>query len=691
MSQDDSDLAEATRRAVITATASALGVGAMGGASAHEWQSGPNDSEIEGGSPSDQDRPGNTVGAQVMGYHSLGGVGSESTNGPRNPHYGAQTEIRTRGDYAYVSFFSSDAPTPGRGMAIVDISSYNAAENDAQAAAATMSVLSFVRNNSTGTAVMDLKMSDDGDYVFLGTQPFTALFTTGPNGEATDPTPNLDDDSGTKAPGAVVAVDVSDKGNPETVGAFQVSGLGVHNLFHHRIGQEEYVFAIHDQPDGAGMYVLRFDRASGQLEPVNLWTLAGDARQGEYAGDIAYIHDVEVQDDPVTGKPTAYLGYWGEGLQVLDVSNPADITQIGQFDMSACHFTSPAPKLYDVPGGGTKRVAVASQEIGSNDTRTGRINLVDISGIYDADDDVLDVPSDLAVKNGVAQLEAFDTWEWQNLDQSTETPDTDDLQFGNFQLSPHNSDVVIDEDGELWIHQAHYHGGIRYLKGVEEAGGTLGLSQEGFSRPKYDTPQDSRMQGLSEVVPNCWAAVESNGITFASDINQGIHAVKADGIDYGGGPAAADITRSDDAELFTGGQTNQITLDVQFLDRYDQVTIRDRLPASWGVFETDVYETYTEGAATYVEFDAEASQGDTLTYFADVGGETDGATVGPTEISTDGGETWRALPGTLETNVVVGQSSNALLLGTAAGAVGAMTHQRDRLTDRVRDLLNRGE
>ncbi|WP_254837949.1 LVIVD repeat-containing protein [Natronomonas marina] len=686
-----SELSGTTRRAVLKAVGASVAVGAAGTASAHEkWDSHPNDSEIEGGSPSALDSPGNTVGAQVMGYHSLGSVGSETTNGSRNPHYGAQTEIRTRGDYAYVSFFSSDAPTPGRGMAIVDISSYNDAETDAEAEAANMSVLSFVRNNSTGTAVMDLKVSDDGDYVFLGTQPLTALFTTGPNGEATDPTPNLDGNSFTEAPGAVVAVDVSDKGNPETVGAFQVSGLGVHNLFHHRIGQEEYVFAIHDQPDGTGMYVLRFDRTTGQLEPVNLWTLAGDARQGEYAGDTAYIHDVEVQDDPVTGTPTAYLGYWGQGLQVLDVSNPEDITQIGQFDMSACHFTSPAPTLYETPGGETKRVAVASQEIGSNGTRTGRIHLVDVSGIYEADAEVMDVPDDLTVENGVAQLETFDTWEWQNLEEDTDTPDAEEIQFGNFQLSPHNSDVVIDQDGELWIHQSHYHGGIRYLKGVEEDDGTLGLTQEGFSRPVYDTPKASRMQGLSEVVPNCWAAVESNGVTFASDINQGVHAVKADGIEYGGGPAVVDAVRSDDGSLFTGGQTDRIDIDVRFVERYDEVLVRDRLPASWDAYDDDAYETYEEGAATYVEFDAAASGGDTLSYFADVGGGSDAARVGPVEVSTDGGETWQALPGTFDTNFVVGAPTN-LVAGTAAATVGMAAHQRDRIVEGARDLLGREE
>ena len=72
----------------------------------------------------------------------------------------------------------------------------------------------------------------------------------------------------------------------------------------------------------------------------------------------------------------------------------------------------------------------------------------------------------------------------------------------------------------------------------------------------------------------------------------------------------------------------------------------------------------------------------------DVGEESDGASVWPAEVSTDGAETWRAVPGTLETNFVVGQSTN-LLFGTAAATVGVAAHRRDRLADRARELLDR--
>ncbi|WP_255195962.1 LVIVD repeat-containing protein [Halorarius litoreus] len=694
------DLSDTTRRAVLKATAGALGVAATGTASAHEWGSSSTTTAVEGSDAGGDDVPGGHGDARPVGYHALGSAGPATDNPDtesRNPHYGAMTEIRTHGDYAYVGFFSSDSPTPGRGMAILDISDYNSATSDADLDSANLSVVSFLRNNSTGTAVMDLKVSDDGDYVFLGTQPYTALFpspTADPvaaasKSEAGDPTPNTADDSDTIVPGAVVAVDVSDKANPETVGAIQISGTGVHNLFHHRIGGDEYVFAVHDLNDGTeGMYVLRFDRSSGQLELVNRWSLSGDTRQGELNPDMLYIHDVEVQDDPITGRPTAYLGYWGAGLQVLDVSNPEDIVLKAHFDMNGtgrCHFTSPAPELVETSQG-TKRLAVASHETPDDSADadgTGNVYLVDASGIYEEDAEAgLAIDTEGTNDAGVPELRAIGNWEWQ---KKQSAGGENEISFGNFELSPHNSDVVVDDAGDVWVHQAHYHGGVRFLRLVDEDEG-FSLEEQGFSRPKYSTPEESRMEGLSSVVPNCWAAVESNGITFASDINQGVHAIKADDISVGGAPPTADVGVSDDGSLFTAGQTDMVDLSV-FPGRYDSLYVRDRLPTSWGVVGGDDHSTYEAGGSLFVEAADTAGIGDGFTYFAEAPASSGSFTFGPVEVSPDG-ETWHAVPGTIRSNVVLGQSTS---LGTAAGAAGIAAHQRDRIVDSVGDVLGRDE
>ncbi len=706
-------MTDATRRAVLKATAGALGVAATGTASAHEWGS-SSTTGVESSPEDASDRPGGHANATPVGYHALGDAGAPKANPnaeSRDPHYGGITEIRTRGDYAYVAFFSSDRPTPGRGMAILDISAFNAADDPSDLDGRSVSVVSFLRNNNGAAAVMDLKVSDDGDYVFLGTQPYTALFpspTADPVGaasrsEARDPTPNLDDHSATIAPGAVVAVDVSDKGNPELVGAFEVSGTGVHNLYHHRIGGDEYVFAIHDTGDGTtGMYVFRFDRTSGGLELVNRWALSGDTRQGEVGADLAYIHDVELQDDPVTGKPTLYLSYWGNGLQILDASNPEDLELVGHFDMNGtgrCHFASPAPELVETDAG-LKRFCVASHETptaADDADGTGNVYLVDASGLYDADAEA-GLAVDLQSDGDVVELRDVGSWEWQKKSDGDDTA----FSFGNFELSPHNSDVAV-HDGELWVHQAHYHGGVRFLKMTEPSPGAFRLEEQGYSRPKYSTPEASRMQGLTTVVPNCWGAVQSNGVTFASDINQGVHAIKAEGVPLGGAPATASVDVSDDGSLFTAGQTNQTVLDV-FPGRYDELTVRDRLPSSWSVVggddlgqsgvaagagdRTNDDGTYDGGGSTFVEFAADAGVGDSLSYFVEAPAESGAYTFGPVEVSPDGGDTWYAVPGTIRSNVVAGANTN---LAAGAAAAGVAAHQRDRIRDRVARLLDRGE
>ena len=667
---DATDLGSRTRRAVLKATAGTLGVAAMGGASAHDWGTSTTTAagDNSGGTHSRTGTLDTNQNASIVGYHSLGGVGSARTSGrPSSPHYGAVTEIRTHGDYAYVGVFSSDSPTPGRGMAIVDISDFNRAESEVDLENASLSVISFVRNNNTGVAVMDVKVSDDGQFVFMGTQPYTALF----GDEAKDPTPNTNDHSETVAPGGVVAVDVSDKGNPETVGVFEVSGTGVHNTFHHRIGGQDYVFAIHDLNDGTeGMYVLEFDRTTGQFVPVNRWTDDGDLAQGEGGTVMKYIHDVEIQDDPKTGTPTAYLAYWDLGLQVLDLSDPANISQVGQFDMGSCHFATPAPDLVE-----GKRVCIASQEIPSSDTGTGTVHLVDAEGLYE--------------ESGITQLEALDVWEWQNESMD----DVDEIDFQNFTLSPHNSEfakhVTQDPDtgevsAEYWVHQAHYHGGLRYLK-ADPSDWTL--TEQGFSRPVYEAvPDDSKMTGLSSVTPNVWGAVQSNGVTFASDINQGVHAVTHDAIPVTGPDPIVEVSRADDGSVFTGGQTNQVDLTVDAAD--SAVLVRDRLPKAWSVAAGDDYGTYEAGGARIVEFDGEFAEG-TRTYFAEApeGAAATGTyTVGPVEVSADDGETWTAVPGTTEDNQVIGANTN-LSVGAVA-TTGAAYRYRHAARDRLETGLD---
>lgn len=764
---DSNDLSETTRRSIMKSVAGTLGVGVMGTASAHEkWGSGDDEESGPAGENVATHPNAGTRGllenTEFVGYHALdstgtptvgeAGANAEERFGPApkdyqatygaeamTPHNGSITEIRIHGDYAYLTFFSSDRPSPGRGLVIVDISEFNAAETDADLASAEPEVVGFLRNNNVPTAAMDVKLSDDGQYAFVSTQPYSMLFgsisgnTNDPTrAEGADPMPNVEDSGFTYSPGGVIAVDVSDPTNPQTLGSFQLGGTGSHNGYYKRIGGDEYIFAINDSGNlagtGSGMYVLRFDRGDGSLELVNRYYLETNLAAGEVTTEGTasqsepYIHDMEIQDDPKTGTPICYLAYWGRGMWALDVSNPEDIQPLGNFQMSACHFCSPAPTTVEMPDGSEKRLAIASQEIPASSTQTGRVYLVDCDGLFESEERYYEVPRTV---DDVALLGELDVWYWS---AEWETPGEDAIDFGpyDFSLSPHNSDFTTDANGDLWVHQSHYSGGVRFLKvesgadhGLVGAGerfecnrpsdssgrcagheftGENGphngtdwtLAEKGWARPNLEPPKDSRMEGLNYLTPFCWGANESNGVTFVADINQGIYALQADDIPLGNPPAVADVTRSDDGTFFTGGQTNRVRISVNGISYHDSLTVRDRIPDGWDVLEGDHDRVVEVGGSRYLEFD-DVAQGTSVSYFVDVGGSTGTQASGPTRVSADDGDNWLTVPGTTDSNFVVGQSTAVGAGGAAVGSASALSSKRQALVDRVTELRSAGE
>jgi hypothetical protein len=482
-----SDREHTRRRFLQAAGTSAVAVAATGTAGAHEMGGGSSTSSDGDHDHTDASQHGATSNVELLDYHSVGDVGPSSESGSADqPHYGALSEIRVSGDYAYVSIFSSKDPTNNRGLAVLDVSEFNAAENTSDLRDAELEVVSFLRNDNDASAVMDVKVSDDGDYVFIGKQPYTVLF------DETDPTADADDgDSTSASASALQAVDVTDPENPVVVGTYDGWTTGPHNSFYHRIDGTEYVFSVKDLNDGtAALYVFEFNRTTGALVLVNEWNVDGNLPDLG-TGGTNYIHDIVIQDDPRLETPVGYLSYWDQGLWALDLSDPTAIEPLGHFSMSAAHFSAPAPAFID----GT-RVVVAGQEISSQDDgSSGKLYLLDADGIDDGFD-------------GEDNMAELDVWEWQT-----------GVTFDDFLLSPHNFEIT--EDG--YLHLGHYHGGTRFLQ-IDESDWTL--AEKGYFRAAEDVPEESKMTGLNSAAPFTWAAVEQGGVTFASDVNTGIYAMR---------------------------------------------------------------------------------------------------------------------------------------------------------------------
>lgn len=419
------ELSSRTRRRVLQGIAGGLGVGAASAVGGH-----PSDDHPSEDGEHDIHEHHVTKNAELVGYHSLADVGSESESGrPEDAMHGVVSETWVEGDYAFVSFLSSSEPHGNRGVAVVDVSRYTRADSVEEMREAEMEVVSFIGNETEAGTGADVKVSDDGQYLAYSKQAIGATY-----GNAASPSTDVHD-----APGAmplgVEVYDVSDPEDPRYLGTGQGPNVGFHNCFVHEIGGDHYVFGVQGAvPGDAGVHVFRIHEEGG-VEPVNFWS-GGDLAQGEYESNAVeyYCHDFYAHDDPETGRPLGYVSYWNYGLQVIDLSDPTDIEELGVGDLPRTHYAQPAPVLLG-DGDERKRVFVGGQEHGSQvDEVSGYVRIFDGDGIFD---------------DGVSELPELDTWTLY-----------ENVTYGGYAFSPHNCDVTTDG----WITQAHYHAGIRFLK-----------------------------------------------------------------------------------------------------------------------------------------------------------------------------------------------------------------------------------
>ena len=368
-----------------------------------------------------------TENAEMVGYHSLGGFGSESTGGrPENASPDTVSEVWVEGDYAFASYLSS---TENRGVAILDASDYTRAADLDDAREAELSMIATIGNETEAGTAADVKVSGDGDRLVYSKQAIGATY-----GETASTSTDVQDAPGAE-PAGLIAYDISEPGEPKYIDSATGPNAGFHNCFIHEIGGEYHAFGVQGVGSGsAGVHIYRLTDEG--LEFVNYWG-AGDLRQGEYdtasTGSLAagfYCHDFYMQDDPVTGKPVGYVAYWNYGVRVLDMSDPANLEELGFGEMSRAHYAQPAPALID-----GKRVFIGGQEYSSRANQgSGYVRLFDADALFD---------------EGSTECPELDTWELY-----------DDVSYDGYTFSPHNADITA----EGWITQAHYHAGIRFLK-----------------------------------------------------------------------------------------------------------------------------------------------------------------------------------------------------------------------------------
>lgn len=227
---------------------------------------------------------------------------------------GGFTEVDYQDGLAVVSSFEGT-----RGLTLVNVTDGG------------LEVLSHVHSGSEN---WDARFSDDGDWLFMGCQGggLYGAYTgeMAPGGCVLDgPVPELPVMGDYEGSG-IVAINVSDPTSP-TVAAYTPSGP-VHNLYTATIDGTVIV-------GNNRIELFAFDPASETFEHV---------------ADLPGVHDLHIQQHPVTGDWLLYTGADGTGFRIYDISDPTDPTEIAVLNdgpngeaVLGWHEQTPAPGLID--------------------------------------------------------------------------------------------------------------------------------------------------------------------------------------------------------------------------------------------------------------------------------------------------------------------------------------------------------
>lgn len=131
--------------------------------------------------------------------------------------------------------------------------------------------------------------------------------------------------------GGLAVVDWRSPGHPEVLVETSVPGVAVWD-----VKVEGDLLAIssqgeNDRGDGGDPAAIgtHFYDVSDPTDPTLLSEWRVEDAHPELDEPTNFVHDVFVQDD------LAYLAYWDAGCRVLDVSNPADPTEVSSFGVAS--------------------------------------------------------------------------------------------------------------------------------------------------------------------------------------------------------------------------------------------------------------------------------------------------------------------------------------------------------------------
>ncbi len=338
-----------------------------------------------------------------------------------------------------------------------------------------------------GTYVADIKISDNGMYLYAASQSL-------PGPGETFGLPALEP----TAPTGFTIYDIRDPKAPSYIGSFVDTQVGCHMLSNQRVANTEVVACISQQ-----VRLWAFEEAMpGTLVPLGfvdyvptagpMGAPAPSVPTGPLPLGSSGPHDMTIQVDEVTGDLMMFVSHWDSGLRVVDLTDAPAAMEVGAWNgEGATHYSGNVHTAMMAYVDG-KRYIVASPEYTSDGT-------VPSLWVLDATD-----YSDLKL---VA--------EWYH--PGNHTSQGLYLTTHQWQIAPTGMDVPLNKTN---IYLTYNHAGVWVLDFEEILRGDNLGAIKGFHLSRKPLDQDKATTG--NAILSTWDVNIVDGHIFGSDRNTGL-------------------------------------------------------------------------------------------------------------------------------------------------------------------------
>lgn len=369
-------------------------------------------------------------------------------------------------------------------------------------------------------------LSADGKLAFLSLQQISVV----PGRPPTDPA------AVRPAFPGVEVIDIADPRSPRLASPYPVASEGgVHTSRSHVVPEGP---SSAEQPRAPGEYL--FSTANGFGVEVSRVVRTPSPRLEQVSRiDIDEVHDMFLQDDPVTGRTYMYVAAgFSSGFYVYDVTDPAQAVRLAEWDptpqctedwyshtidvvmRNGRRYVTMPSELFDNGETSAAEQAAGCGKVAGNGDKPGPLWIVDATD-FSRLGQAGDTEQDLRLKSEAALVAT-----WTNAAGRA---------GGDLVFSPHNQQVVDDR-----IYVSNYHAGVTVL---DASGAFAGRSERpselGFlvpagepTRPIYQAPAGPLMPFISKYIqarPLIWDVVYYRGYLLAADETGGFYSFRYEG------------------------------------------------------------------------------------------------------------------------------------------------------------------